>query len=124
MASVELSAIWMNAADDPSDYRSFPYVTQFQRDTEVDGQVVKLAGGRYRSIKQKGKARTWALGFQALTGEDKDWLEAHAGTVVVVRDDRGGRIFGEFFSTPFDEHRYNTEADVSLTLHEVTWFED
>lgn len=123
MASVVLGTVWLNVAADPSDHVRFPLMSGLSRETGMEGRVDRLAGGRLRSIKRAGKARTWTLTLPACDPGQKAWLEQHIGVLVCARDDRGHKVFGEFFAVPVDELSWDEAGDVAVTLHEVTFSE-
>lgn len=120
MASVKLRAIWFNRVADPTDFLALRFVTGFSRSPEKPGEIRRGAGGRVRLFTRAGWAVSWSLSFQAVAPQQKRWLEDHAGELLCVRDDRGHKVFGSYLSVDVEEHRYNHEADVSLTFTELT----
>lgn len=123
MSAVELCAIWLNMADDPSDRMDFEFVGSFSRDVESPARVETLAGGRRRVIRRAGLTRGWSVSLTACTREQIGWLEDRVGQTVCARDDRGHKVFGVFVSVPVSEHLYNEEGDVALSLTEITYSE-
>ena len=121
---VELSAVFLNLAADPADFRAFYTVTSLQPSTEVRSNVRVLANGRMRSVKQAGKPRSYSFKVEQISREDVAWLEEHVGELMCIRDDRGRKFFGVYSSVTFDESTlWNDRADVSISFVEVSYSE-
>lgn len=123
MASVTLKAIWFNRVADPADFLALRYVSGFDRAPEKPGNFRRGAGGRVRLFTRAGRELSWSLSFKAVSLAQKEWLEAHAGELLCIRDDRGGKFFGSYLGVGVGEHRYNHEADVSLEVTEISFSE-
>lgn len=121
MASVTLDTVWINLASDPSDYRSFPLMSALNVTPTQPGEVRQLASGRARLVlKAGGVKHTISASLPLLDRTDVEWLEARAGQIVCVRDDRGRKVWAAYLSSPTDENQGLATADVSLSLTEVT----
>lgn len=89
--------------------------------TNQPGEVRQLASGRARLVlKAGGVKRSIAASLPLLDRTDVEWLEARAGILVCVRDDRGRKIWATFLTVPVDENQGLATADVSLSLAEVS----
>lgn len=131
MAKVNLTGVWINLVDQPADRLVLHKVSQFTRNQEKPGRILRGAGGRVRVVTRAGTARSWSLRFRFLTQAQVAWLEERAGRVVCVRDGRGHRLFGTYLHVAATELAYVKLADVasvkladvSLTFTEVTFSE-
>lgn len=124
MASVTLTTIWINVAATPSDYRSFDLMSELNVTTVQPGEVRQLASGRARLVLRAGGVKRTISASLPLTDRvDVEWLEARAGRLVCVRDDRGRKIWATYLSVTVDENQGLATADVSLSLAEVTFDE-
>lgn len=121
MARVEFRSVWLNLAEDPAERLYLPFMASFSRKPSQEGNVRRLAGGRLRAIRRRGRADEWTLTLPNTTPAQKDWLERWIGEPVYVRDDRGHIVVGVYFGVPTNEHNYNHDGDVSLTIREITW---
>jgi hypothetical protein len=113
----------LNAVEDPSNYVTFRFLTQFSRQQTKPGRIQRMAGGRTRVIRQAGMSRSWDLGFKYVTPEQKEWLEDHSGVVMCVRDDRGHKMFGTYLGVDVSEWMYNHQGEASLMFQEVSFSE-
>lgn len=120
MATVTLTTLWLNDATDLTDYRSFPLMNQLRATPQTPGEVRLYANGRFRSIKRAGAQQQLAATLAACDRDQVDWIEAHAGRLLLVRDDRGRKFYGTYYGPTIDEHPYDDEADVTLTLVEIS----
>lgn len=121
MATVTLGTVWLNLAADPSVYLSLPTMASLSATTAVPGEVRRMANGRMRSVTRAGSARGAEVDVENATRAEIDWLEAHVGDLVCVRDDRGRKFFGVYYSVPVEEMLGQPGyGGVSLSLAEVT----
>lgn len=120
MAGVTLGTLWLNDAADLSDGIAFPLMSKLTVVTAQPGEVRTMANGRLRMVSRAGRSRTWQADLPNLDRTAVDWLEDHLGELVLVRDDRGRKMFGTYLTLPDDAHRYDAESDVQITLLEVT----
>lgn len=123
MASVALRTLWLNDAADLTDALSLPGMSSLSVASQAPGAVRRMANGRLRSVSRAGQARTVDATFDACTRAEIAWLDAHVGRIVLIRDDRGRKLFGIYYEVPVDEHQYDDQGDVNLTLTEVTFSE-
>ena len=124
MASIQLSTVWINLASDPSDYQSFSMLSALRVTKDKPGSVNRYASGRRRLILGAGTDYSIALTLPQLTRAQIVWLDLHVGDVVLVRDNRGRKIWCTYFSLPIDEDFSDIEyGDGSLSLQEITYSE-
>lgn len=124
MTTVELCAIWLNLAADPSDYMSFDRPATMAPTTDMDVSVRTLANGRRRVVRRAGVARSYALTLPYCNRAQIEWLEDHVGQTVCVRDDRGRKMFGVYSSVPVTESTlWNDRGDAQLTVAGITYSE-
>lgn len=123
-ASVSLVTVWLNLASEPSISQSFPSMSKLEVNTKRPGEARLNANGRTRLIRKPAKARTFALSLPICTRAQIDWLELYAGELVLVRDDRGRKVWCTYFDAPIDEAQVNDQGerlgDVTLALVEIT----
>lgn len=123
---VELSAVWINDADDPSDYQAFVYAGEaIQVNTVVDVDARKLIGRR-RLVRtgSSGPAETFSASLPRCTPSQVDWLRAHIGSPVCVRDHVGTKVFGFYKDLPRDiATAYRDRFDVKLSIESITYDE-
>lgn len=119
-AAVDLATVWLNPAADLSDGRAFPTLGALTVTTAREGEFRRYTSGRFRTVLRPGSTRTAEIQLASLDREAVAWLELHVGDLLCVRDHVGRKFYGAFLSVPAVEHRYNTEADVTLTLTEIT----
>jgi hypothetical protein len=119
-----LSTVWINSMTDRSDYINFPLMTGLQRTRTADGSRRVYGTGRKRNVGTAQVTNDWTLALPHLTAAQILWLENHVNTTVIVRDDRGHRIFATYYSVPVTEHAIPVdgvfEGDLSLNLVELT----
>jgi len=120
LASVVLGTLWLNDAADLADYRSFPHMTGLSVETSRPLEVRRMANGRLRTVSRAGSQTRIDVSLSACTRADVSWLESKLGRVMLVRDDRGRRLWAVFSEFPAEEHQYDDEADVSLSFLEVS----
>lgn len=120
-ALVDLAAVFLNLAANPSDRLALYTVTGLQPATEVRADVRSLANGRQRVVRQAGKPRSYSLKVEQLDRAGISWLEQHAGETMCIRDDRGRKFYAAFFAVPVDESTlWNDRGDVDLRISEVS----
>lgn len=124
MATVTLETLWLNDAADLSDYLAFPYMSKLNVQTSQSGEVRRGASGRLRAFSRAGRSREFTVDLPNLTRTEVEWLEEHIGRTLLVRDDRGRKMYGVYFTLPDDAHQYDGESDVQLALSEVTVSEE
>ncbi len=82
-----------------------------------------MAGGRFRAVGTLGVRRTQAFAIRDLSYADILTLEEWIGQTVLVRDNRGRRMFGVYWSVPSTDGMNANYYDVALDVTEVTYEE-
>lgn len=125
-SGVELSAIWLNDAEDPSDYQTFVYAGEaIQVNTTADVDARKLIGRR-RLVRtgSSAPAESWSASLPRCTPSQVAWLRAHVGVLVCVRDHVGTKVFGFYKDLPRDiATAYRDRFDVKLSIESITYDE-
>lgn len=116
MASMDLGTVWLNSAVDYSDALAVEYVTGVEFDPTQNGEVRVYAGGRLRDISWDGDQQVLTLTFGVMARTAVQWVEAHAGKPIVVRDPVGRKFFGVYRNPRITERRGENAADVSLAV--------
>lgn len=120
MASVTLAEFYIHDAADLSDHvMSHGFGSASYTDVGA-GEVRTYAGGRRRVIRRKGRGQTYELTMPAVSSTVIGWLEEHIGSTVLIRDPRGRKVWGVYFSTDMDYKPGPVAPDVSLTIQSVT----
>ncbi|MCX5066898.1 hypothetical protein OOJ91_13685 [Micromonospora lupini] len=124
MATLILDRVWINRLD-TGEAVSAGSVDRSQQ-YEQDGEVITFAGGRQRAVATEGERGTFGVTLRrvslATVGKLRDWM----GVAVLVRDHRGQRWTGVFFTVMPSEPPVApgpTAAywyDVALTLRTIT----
>ena len=117
---VRLSTVWLNDLGNVSDYIVFENLAAMTVNKAVTGDVRRLAGGRRRLVRRKGKAYTHTLTLDHCDAGQRAWLDAHVGQVICIRDDRGRKVFGVYAQSDVTEHKYSDElGTVQIAVREV-----
>jgi hypothetical protein len=120
MPSVELTALWVNSAGDPSDYRSLS-LAAFVRTDDVPGDVRLLAGGRVRFVRTFAGSRTsLAATLSRPTLDDLAWLRARIGAPLYVRDPDGGKFAAVLLDLPVTRTPNPARENVDVTFEGIT----
>lgn len=122
MASVDLDRAWVHRTDDLSVYVS-SFSAEWDDVEQVDGEVRAYAGGRLRVIRRATQRRTLKVTLRYVPLADIDTLRGWAGDVLMVRDKRGRKMFGTFFSSQVSDLKGLTYADVTLEFQQVSYTE-
>lgn len=88
-----------------------------------EGQVERFAGGRFRSIATEGVRGQQTFTLRDVTDTQLATLQAWIGLTVLVRDNRGRRMFGTYYNVGYQDRMSVGLYDVSITLNEVTYNE-
>jgi hypothetical protein len=99
MATLLLNKTWVNL------FTTGDSVTAWRSGDDVDtqtaaGEVRTYAGGRQRAITAEGVQVGWTFTLVGVTTAGTDLLRSWLGQTIVVRDNRGRRIFGVLFECP------------------------
>lgn len=121
MAKLQLRQVWINLLSTGAAVHA--YSSDRGRETSVDGEVRKYAGGRLRAISSVGTRGSFAFKLRDVTDNDIEVLKTWYGKPVVVRDHRGRRYFGVFFAVNESERKDTTLWDASINLQEITYIE-
>lgn len=89
----------------------------------TDGDVQRFAGGRFRSISSEGVAGEQTFMLRDVSEDDLATLQSWEGQTVLVRDNRGRRMFGTFYTVGYADGPDPAYYDVTLNVKEVTYNE-
>ena len=92
-------------------------------DTVQPGEVRTYAGGRLRLVTTAGIARTATVTIVEASRDQINWLQSVTGQLVLIRDDRGRKIWGTFLNPKVTENQHNSYGDVTLIVNEITYSE-
>lgn len=123
MAALTLTKLWVNLIPDGTAVSA--YSTDRSRADQSDGEVRTYAGGRRRSVTSEGVGTEFAFTMRLLTLTEVETLISWIGETVQVRDHRGQRFFGSFFSvTPVELAHEPGLWDARIQLQTVTYDEE
>lgn len=121
MTTVALTTVWLNLATDLSDYQSFSYMSGLNVNTMRPGTDREYANGRLRLVLNGSTRRTFQLTLPACTRDQIDWLELHTAELMLVRDDRGRKVWGTYFKMSVSEKSADTDSgDVEIEFKQIT----
>lgn len=123
MTAVQLTTIVLNDAEDPADVLVLSRMTKYTRHPAKLGRVEPVAGGGRRAIVSAGQHQAWTLNVSKADRATCDWIEAHIGRVLAVRDDAGQKLFAMYLDAAIEEVARPRTATFDLELAEVTWSE-
>lgn len=122
MASVKLARTWVNLVSTGEAVSAYTGRGR-SRSTSKDGDVRKLAGGRYRGVSSRGTKRTQAFMLRDVSPFDITTLEQWIDQTVLIRDNRGRRMFGIFYAVEYSDKMNPQYYDVTLNITEVSFEE-
>lgn len=93
------------------------------REFETEGSVQPFAGGRFRSIAMEGLAGRQVFMLRDVSEDDIETLKGWIGETVLVRDNRGRRMFGTYYKVGYNDRMEVDYHDVTIELYEVTYQE-
>lgn len=88
-----------------------------------EGSAQKFAGGRFRSISVEGVAGEQTFVLRDLTYANIQTLETWIGQLVLIRDNRGRRMFGVYYDVGYTDGPNENYYDVTLNVKEITYNE-
>ncbi len=119
MATLLLNKTWVNL------YTTGESVTAWRSGDDSDvqtaaGEVRTYAGGRQRAITAEGLQVSWTFTLIGMTVTATNTLREWLGQTVVVRDNRGRRVFGVLFECPRRPWKEQLDTyDVEVTIRGV-----
>lgn len=122
MARVNLTSLWMNDAEDPSDFCELPLWATADRSDKRNVDFMPLSDGSLRAITRPGGTVTWAVAIEVCDADTLAWLRSHATKPVYVRDPDGNKIVGVYPQID-DSHLKmpGQRSSVSLTVTQIGW---
>lgn len=122
MAHVDLSYTWVNLLSTGQSVKGYTAKGRsHQRSGE--GETRRMAGGRFRAVGTLGVRRTQVFAIRDLSLTDVETLESWIGQTVLVRDYKGRRMFGVYWSVPTQDKSSLDYYDVQIEVTEVTYQE-
>lgn len=126
-SGLELSAVWLNDAADPSDYRSFEYTGESLQATTMARVDVRQLLGRRRLVRiGAGEfSESQSLTLVRCDRTEVAWLRAHTGVLMCFRDHVGMKFFGVYKDLSRDvATAYRDRIDVKITIESITHTEE
>lgn len=122
MASVTLDKLWLHDAADPATYLALPARVPDEVDSAV-GEVRTYAGGRQRVVTRAARPRKLNYELIRVSSSDLETLRGWKGTILLLRDYHGRRLWGVYFELGIKNWRGEAAHDVSFDVREVSWTE-
>jgi hypothetical protein len=122
MPSVHLTQTWVTnvaTGDSVRAYTAKGRTSLRQREVETR----RLAGGRFRAITTLGVRRSQTFGLRDISLAEAQMLEDWIGQLVLIRDNRGRKMFGTYAEVQYVDNMSVNYYDVSLVVTEVTYSE-
>jgi hypothetical protein len=119
MATLQLTALWVNlmGTGQAVSGQSAPGRTETYT---VPGEFRTYSGGRRRSITAAGEAGKYTFTLRTVSRTTVETLRGWAGQTVQVRDNKGRRFFGTYYSIDVVEYRADALWDVGISLATVS----
>lgn len=90
-------------------------------EASVSARVQTLAGGRQRAITTEGVAGQWSVTLRSVSTADTEKLKAWLGQTLLVRDNRGRKMYGMMSRVPRSTWKEQLDLyDVEVSLQLVT----
>lgn len=122
---VELCAVWLNDAADPSDLCAFEYAGDAISFT-VDGRAeVRQLINRRRVIRRGSRAQqSLSFSLPEVTPAQAAWLRAHVGQILCVRDHVGTKVHAVYLDLPLEvETDFRSRRSAKISLEQVSFSE-
>jgi len=124
-AGVDLCAVFLNDAADPTDLQSFEYVGDTLSPTTTSRVEVRQLIGRRRLIRHgdddSSVFETYAITLPRCTTEEVEWLRDHVGVLLCVRDHKGAKFYGTYAEAPREiQTKFPDRTQVKITVEQVT----
>lgn len=124
MAAIKLDKVWINDAADLSDFITcFTDSAGMDEDDSLFSEVRNYAAGRTRTVNRVGGVRTVSCPLMELTRAQVEWLRAHRGRLVLIRNYSGVKIWGTYPGVKPMPYRTLSAYRVNLTITQVTYTE-
>lgn len=120
MARITLDTLVLSDAVNPADTMVFPLMSRLTVTPRVDGEIRTRATGRRVSVSRPGIDRKIDVTLPHCDRTQVEWVERMTGRTLLVRDDRGRKLYGICFEPVIDEIGYLREANVEMSLQQVT----
>lgn len=121
MVSINLDRAWISDPLNPAVSVQLLWRGERSFDDEMEGEVRRYANGRGRATTVVGALQTVSGNF-AGTDDDLQQLREWKGKTILYRDGTGARIFGAFFTLPW-QPAGEGGRDIKLDISEVTYIE-
>lgn len=123
MASILRTKVSLHAAGNLADTCSFQSSDRSDKRT-VAGEVRVYANGRRRLVSRPARDQGLGMTARLCPAATVRWLDEHAGTLVLVLDARGRKLYATYFTLDVVDRRVpSVLADVPLQFSEVTYSE-
>lgn len=129
MASVTLTELWLHNINDYSIFRRFGF-SQVSNSEESDSRNLKMANGRFVSVRTPGIRKTWDIGLRLADRADAEWIRARVGETFLVRTAHGEKFFATLDNVSGSEELLRGDAhltkvgNVSFQMSEVSLTEE
>lgn len=124
MATLNLTKAWINNAA-TGEAVNAQRLADDTDESSIEGRVGTYSGGRRRAITQEGVAATWQITLVQVSYTDTETLRSWMGETVLVRDNRGRKVYGVVLAVPRAPWKELLDTyDVALTVQTVSYDEN
>jgi hypothetical protein len=120
MASITLQGVYLAPVTDLSDTLRINAGAQVSESPDARAEGRRYSAGRVRMVKRVGKDRQVPLSFRRIDRATREQLDEWSGTLLLLRDGRGRKLYGFYSTVSFQEQPGLAFCDASLTFTRVT----
>ena len=122
MASVALTDLWLHDASDLSDSVTL-WLADEKASVSQAGAVRRYANGRLRAVTRVGQRESVQVTVHLSDRTQLDQLRDWCGSLLMLRDKRGRKLWGSYFDLDVTELVPSTFVSVAFTFHQTTYSE-
>lgn len=122
MASVALRDLWLHNANDLSDSITL-WLADESALVYVLGEVRRYANGRRRTVTRVGQSESVRVTVHISDRTQYDQLKDWCGSLLMLRDKRGRKLWGSYFDLDVTELVPSTFLAVAFTFEAATYDE-
>ncbi len=119
MVMISLDRTWVNLVSTGASVSAYTGRGR-SRQYQQTGAVQQFAGGRFRAISTEGIGGSQTFTLRDVNDADLETLKSWIGQAVLVRDNRGRKMYGTFFVTGWSDRMAEGYYDISIQLSEIT----
>lgn len=122
MAEVDLKKVYIHDSADNDDFLALYWVDENEAHQSAT-EVRRYSGGRLRAVTKPGTQQILTFTFPYVTATELEDLRSRCGTLQMVRDTRGRKLWAVFYDVQASERRNDLHVTAMVTFTEVTYVE-